>query len=775
MLGLKHMLRFLGREWTGYTSPNTKIINRKFLLALIVTSMSSLILPDSGYAQTTKERRDELLSSFQKSSTTEDSLGHMINLAEVYQDLDSKEGEKYASWAVEIAEELNQHEFLLKAKLSLAGNMRLNSEFEEASQLAKEVLKSSENFTDLKAKSLLELGVINQLLHQHDTAISYFDKSILAFRDIGDTLNTSLNLAYKAHSYTRTGELQRALDLAERGLGAISKMNAKKEEAISLNFLGSVNVSLGQMSEASDYLFKALAIADSLENPRLQMNQLNEIGIIYAVQGENEESLLYFNKALDAAEQINSNRDYTGTLSNIAYIYSVLGNPDKSLEYYERVLEHNRSYGDECLSPFIYEGIARLYESINKPDSAFIYFQEILELSKRCQMMEYQISSLQGMGRHYSGKKQYRKAIESFTESYELAQTNNFTPLAHISSRELYQAYKQDGNYSKALEYHELMMALDDSIYSEKNKKEILRLTAKYEFDKEKQLLQAKQEREEIQFEEDLKRQILHRNYALGALGLTLMLIGTLWWMYSNKRKANAQLFKLNREKNELIGVVAHDLRNPLNNINNLMLVLKEELGSRINDDHKDYFRFIEKSSLRMNDMIERVLDVNAIESESLNMNLQVWDLAEILHFVADSFKLPGEKKGIEIERNLPVDQFYALIDRNYAIQVFENLVSNALKFSPSGSKIVVELTGEGDLIYANVKDQGPGITQEDKKMLFKRFAKLSARPTGTESSVGLGLSIVKRYVDAMNGQIDAVSNNGSGTVFTVQFSLAKS
>ena len=182
MLGLKHMLRFLGREWTGHTSPNTKITNWKFLLVLQVAAMSSLILVHSSYAQTTKDRRDQLLSSFQKSSTTEDSLDRMINLADVYQDLDSKEGEKYASWAVETAEKLNQQQFLLKAKLSLAGNKRLNSEFEEASKLAKEVLNSSDNFTDLKAKSWLELGIINQLLHQHDSANSYFDKSILGFQ-----------------------------------------------------------------------------------------------------------------------------------------------------------------------------------------------------------------------------------------------------------------------------------------------------------------------------------------------------------------------------------------------------------------------------------------------------------------------------------------------------------------------------------------------------------------------------------------------------------------
>ncbi len=726
-------------------------------------------------AQTILEKQQQLLlNELAIVSSTRDSLPVLIELSELYKDLDSKKGEEYGLLARNIAENWHDQSLLLLSKLHLASNLRMNSKFDDAMLECREIAVKAQNYPPIKAAAFHELGTVFQLLHQHDSALNYFDKSIELYRQLNDTIMISWAKAYQSSSLTRIGRLHEALDLAESAVNVFRRFGEREKEAVALNFLGSVNVSLGQMTIASDYLFRALAIADSLGNPRLQMNQLNELGIIYAVQGDNEESLVYFNKSLEMAEKINSHRDYTGTLSNIAYIYSVLKQPNKSLEYYGKVLDHNATYGNECLSPFIYEGIARLFESIDQPDSAIVYYQEVLELSKRCQMMEFQISSLQGIGRHYQKKGNTGAAIRNFLKSFQLAHENNFIPLAHLASKELYQAYKLKGDYPRALEFHELMVALDDSIYSENNKSEILRLTARYEFEKEKQLLEARQEREELQYQEDLKRQVLTRNYAFAGLALTVLLIGTLYWLYRNKQKSNAQLAKLNQEKNELIGVVAHDLRNPLNNINNLSALLKEGLNGKLSKDQVDYFRFIENSSARMNDLIERVLDVNAIESESLKMNLQVCDLAEILNTVADSFVLRASEKHIDMKRELPENKYYAFIDRNYSIQVFENLLSNALKFSPEKSCIEVKLDEEDHTIVASIIDEGPGFSQEDKKQLFKRFAKLSARPTGKESSVGLGLSIVKRYVDAMNGHIEAISNNGKGTIFRVQFGFAK-
>jgi Signal transduction histidine kinase len=116
----------------------------------------------------------------------------------------------------------------------------------------------------------------------------------------------------------------------------------------------------------------------------------------------------------------------------------------------------------------------------------------------------------------------------------------------------------------------------------------------------------------------------------------------------------------------------------------------------------------------------------------------------------------------------------YVEVDRGYADQVFENILSNAVKFSPSFRNVYVNLHQQDGKAIAEIKDEGPGLNSEDKKKLFGKYQKLSARPTGNETSTGLGLSIVKKFVEAMKGEIWCHSEVGSGASFFVTFSLCE-
>lgn len=103
-------------------------------------------------------------------------------------------------------------------------------------------------------------------------------------------------------------------------------------------------------------------------------------------------------------------------------------------------------------------------------------------------------------------------------------------------------------------------------------------------------------------------------------------------------------------------------------------------------------------------------------------------------------------------------------------IQVLENLVSNAIKFSERGSEVILHVKSHDARTYVVVEDQGPGISKEDQKKLFGRFQKLSAQPTEGEASIGLGLSIVKKYIESMDGEIHCESELGVGTKFIISF-----
>jgi signal transduction histidine kinase len=126
-------------------------------------------------------------------------------------------------------------------------------------------------------------------------------------------------------------------------------------------------------------------------------------------------------------------------------------------------------------------------------------------------------------------------------------------------------------------------------------------------------------------------------------------------------------------------------------------------------------------------------------------------------------------KKNIIISRNIE-EKVIVLADKNYVEQVLENLVSNAIKFSPFERTVFINLTSQNGKAISEVKDQGPGLSEDDKKKLFGKYQKLSAKPTGNEISTGLGLSIVKKFVEAMNGAIWCESELGKGASFFVEF-----
>lgn len=233
--------------------------------------------------------------------------------------------------------------------------------------------------------------------------------------------------------------------------------------------------------------------------------------------------------------------------------------------------------------------------------------------------------------------------------------------------------------------------------------------------------------------------------------------------------RKNEELLILNNEKNNLIGIVAHDLKSPLNQIRGLLSLMKHSFTDRP-DETLQYIEMMEGSSERLSDMIGKILDVEAIESKSLNLILEPTNLAKILHVLADRYKLAAQQKQIEICRSLGEDGVSACVDRGYAEQVLENLISNAIKFSPLGKRVYITLSQDNGHAICEIRDEGPGLTESDKKMLFGKYQKLSARPTGNETSTGLGLSIVKKFVEAMNGRIWCESEAGKGASFFVSF-----
>lgn len=235
--------------------------------------------------------------------------------------------------------------------------------------------------------------------------------------------------------------------------------------------------------------------------------------------------------------------------------------------------------------------------------------------------------------------------------------------------------------------------------------------------------------------------------------------------------KTNLELVELNNEKNHLIEIVAHDLRNPLTSSLSIANNLKSRADG-IKKEDREGLGFLLNALNRMQEMITKILDIRVIEQKKINMKCEKTDLSLILDDVYKNMQESARHKNINVRlENLKT---YGFVDKNYLTQVFENLLSNAIKFSPRDKDVwirVKEMNGE---IRINFIDEGPGIEKDEMKRLFGKYQKLSAKPTGGEHSTGLGLSIVKKYVDVMGGRVWCESEIGKGSNFIVAFKKSR-
>ncbi len=250
----------------------------------------------------------------------------------------------------------------------------------------------------------------------------------------------------------------------------------------------------------------------------------------------------------------------------------------------------------------------------------------------------------------------------------------------------------------------------------------------------------------------------------------------------------NHELVALNQEKNEFLGIAAHDLKNPLNNIADLARIIEQDTDIMPLSEIKEFAKLIRESSAKMFELVRNLLDVNAIERGGISVQAQRFDLVPLVNGVIESYTQRAASKGITLHFDYEHEEMVVFADEHLSEQVMENLISNAVKYSPHGKNVFVRMKYEGgsmkqysasdldpdsalsphtsSFLRVEVADEGPGISPDDMKKLFGKFARLSAQPTGGEHSTGLGLSIVRKLAEAMHGKVWCESVLGHGATF---------
>lgn len=231
----------------------------------------------------------------------------------------------------------------------------------------------------------------------------------------------------------------------------------------------------------------------------------------------------------------------------------------------------------------------------------------------------------------------------------------------------------------------------------------------------------------------------------------------------------NEELTKANKIKSELLEIAAHDLKDPLQ----VVIGYTDLLQMKLKDDvfAIEKLSKIYKSTDQMIRLITGLLEIASIESGKLVLNRTDVDLGRMAETVIKNNRPALEKKKQEmiyhVEKNCVFNGDEMLLQ-----QVMENLINNAIKFSPLGKHIWISVTQQDGFIIFKVRDEGPGLTRDDKRKVFGKFQRLSAKPTGKESSSGLGLALTKELVKLHGGTIRVQSEWGKGSEFIVELSM---
>lgn len=623
---------------------------------------------------------------------------------------------------------------------------------------------------------------------RHQDSIPEAIKSYLIAAEFYEKTGNQLKLSrcyYRiARLYDKDYHLQEALEYFRKEIALNETLVRQEATATAYNNMAIILKELGNYKESLNHYLNALRINREIGRDKSIARNLNNIGNLFRAQKFFDKAIEYYNEALI----INSRIEYEEGMSlnhlNIGRAAFEDGRLTFAQEHLIKGLSEARKVNSNDRILYALRLLAEVQLEVGNLDKALSYIEQSLrraqEEGSRSSFAKAQIVKgriLLELGQFEDAHEMAKMAYEFFSDSDELeGKLDNVDLLFRISN--------EVSPPEVALGYATLKDHLKDSLYRIENAKILTQLSAEQEF------LKTKIDLEQRALKEQLVAEGEKRNSMVLLIGLIFLLIVTVVVVQlfqrskSNNKKLeslngeiekhrsllqsrNEQLMRVNDDKNDLISIVAHDLRAPLGNIQGLIKHMRKENSS---SSQEEYLDMIERSSGRLIEMTNAVLDMESIEAERLNVMFQKIDLVALLIGIMPDFQGSADEKQIELITEFPTSPVNVLADENFLIPSIENLVNNAIKYSPPRSPITVRVSADGTRTLINVKDTGPGISASDQKRLFSPFQTLSNKPTQNETSTGLGLYITKRYVEAMNGIIRCDSKVGEGTTFEIEF-----
>ena len=558
---------------------------------------------------------------------------------------------------------------------------------------------------------------------------------------------------------------------------------------------------------------------EKVNYPKAKVLALRLHGYYYENKADYKRAIDYYLQTLDEAKKIGDIDHEINALTDLTVMYTEMKQPRKAKEVYlECVALYKQRGGDARSLVTAYINLAPLYNHLGLYDSALYFLQEGLHIGKPLEERGLEdLSNLyNNLGQTYYYLKDYDKSIvyfagnykhhvlkqglnakanlwfdvlnlaDSYTQVGQLDSASKYATIALNLADELNSRGKQSdtyqilsklaqrkGDYKKAYEYQSRWYELDTAIVNGETYKAIAELEEKYEA--------RQRENEMLLLEGEISQQKFHTRIMLIASSSLLIVAIVAAMAFVLKRRVNQKLqatndlvtrqnerlSELNYEKNSLISIVSHDLSTPFASIGMWTQLMQSDV-SNLTIEQKKALSRIEQATAYGEKLIRHILDVEKVQTNQQKLQLENLDLRIFSESVIDTFQPAANRKNIRLHLECPEKSLYFLSDRQLLTRMVENLLSNAIKYTEQGKNVWMSVSEEKDAISIKVRDEGVGIEKEELPHLFSKYSKISSQPTNGEPSTGLGLSIVKRICEELNGKISCESSLGEGSIFTV-------
>ena len=577
-------------------------------------------------------------------------------------------------------------------------------------------------------------------------------------------------------------EMAEVVGYAKKAIESYEKRGDLFDAAGCYNLLGVACQRLGQMNEAIDSYNKCndnMALLNEQEpNPFYEKNiryTTNNMANIYSSMGENDMAVEMFKRCVDMMGELQEDDDYLDMatyLHNLADVYltqaeGMEGEPrkekvEKAVELMEQAYDYSVNHGDRTTKVIQRKIVlSRAYFANGRADDAVNLLNEALQMAKdeEDRFRETEIENL--FGEFAFKQENYKESEAHYQKAIALAKENDYDEILRLAFQGAYEASRMfDSN--KALVYLEQSVAFKDSIFNEKQQALIRDYQVKYDLaEKEHQL--------EIQ-EKNNKMQAAEIIVMAAFLGLLVIIVVILVRLVRSRKKQSEILERLNQTQQRILSVASHDVKTSVLAQNMVLKMVNEHYENLDHEELKENLAMLKKGSDELKDKLYNILHwisgemgKEAVPSEAFNLS----------DFIEKGIILHSEElkyKKLSVENDIP--KSCVCFDKKNVIDiVFQNLFSNAIKFTPQGGTIKVSSIDDGDRVWVEVADTGIGISQERLQQLTHDTVSPSQGTQGERGS-GIGLFVSRQLMVKNGGQLIIESAEGQGT--TIRFNVKK-